>query len=270
MARDRVAQPVAEPPGGPAAGQRDAERHHRDQRSADVDAGAVRHQPGQRAHLQPVAGRAVGAGVGQEPAGHAEGQADDQRAGRGDRAGQRRQQHQGPPVPQVDVELTRGRRGSSSASARSFAPSSPRVGVRRRCHAESGHSGPGRYRGAAMSSRQFRSGRSRSASRSPEGFEAFYKDVRGRLLLQTYALTGDLHRLGARGARRPGGRLAPLAQGLAARRSPRTTSARWPGPAPSAAARRAGGPGRRTSPPTSARRSTPWASCPPPSARCCC
>lgn len=33
----------------------------------------------------------------------------------------------------------------------------------------------------------------RSSSRSPEGFEAFYKDVRGRLLLQTYALTGDLH-----------------------------------------------------------------------------
>ena len=33
----------------------------------------------------------------------------------------------------------------------------------------------------------------RSTSRSPEGFETFYKDVRGRLLLQTYALTGDLH-----------------------------------------------------------------------------
>jgi len=33
----------------------------------------------------------------------------------------------------------------------------------------------------------------RSASRSPEGFETFYKDVRARLLLQTYALTGDLH-----------------------------------------------------------------------------
>ena len=31
----------------------------------------------------------------------------------------------------------------------------------------------------------------RSSSRSPEGFETFYKDVRGRLLLQTYALTGD-------------------------------------------------------------------------------
>ncbi|WP_298515090.1 hypothetical protein [uncultured Nocardioides sp.] len=33
----------------------------------------------------------------------------------------------------------------------------------------------------------------RFAARSPEGFEAFYKDVRSRLLLQTYALTGDLH-----------------------------------------------------------------------------
>jgi DNA-directed RNA polymerase specialized sigma24 family protein len=32
----------------------------------------------------------------------------------------------------------------------------------------------------------------RSYPRSPEGFEAFYKDVRGRLLLQSYALTGDL------------------------------------------------------------------------------
>lgn len=33
----------------------------------------------------------------------------------------------------------------------------------------------------------------RSTSPSPEGFESFYKDVRGRLLLQTYALTGDLY-----------------------------------------------------------------------------
>jgi DNA-directed RNA polymerase specialized sigma24 family protein len=33
----------------------------------------------------------------------------------------------------------------------------------------------------------------RSVARSPEGFETFYKDVRARLLLQTYALTGDLH-----------------------------------------------------------------------------
>jgi DNA-directed RNA polymerase specialized sigma24 family protein len=32
----------------------------------------------------------------------------------------------------------------------------------------------------------------RSSPRSPEGFETFYKDARGRLLLQTYALTGDL------------------------------------------------------------------------------
>ena len=32
----------------------------------------------------------------------------------------------------------------------------------------------------------------RSNPRSPEGFEASYKDIRGRLLLQTYTLTGDL------------------------------------------------------------------------------
>ena len=44
-----------------------------------------------------------------------------------------------------------------------------------------------------MRSPQVRSRRSQSTSRSPEGFEAFYKDVRGRLLLQSYALTGDLH-----------------------------------------------------------------------------
>ena len=34
---------------------------------------------------------------------------------------------------------------------------------------------------------------SSSNARSPEGFETFYKDVRARTLLQTYALTGDLH-----------------------------------------------------------------------------
>jgi DNA-directed RNA polymerase specialized sigma24 family protein len=33
----------------------------------------------------------------------------------------------------------------------------------------------------------------RGSASSPEGFESFYKDVRERLLLQTYALTGDLH-----------------------------------------------------------------------------
>jgi DNA-directed RNA polymerase specialized sigma24 family protein len=43
-----------------------------------------------------------------------------------------------------------------------------------------------------MSRRQFRSVGSDATSRSPEGFEAFYKDVRARLLLQSYALTGDL------------------------------------------------------------------------------
>src|ERR1700754_788787 len=32
-----------------------------------------------------------------------------------------------------------------------------------------------------------------STRQDPSGFEDFYKEVRGRLLLQTYALTGDLH-----------------------------------------------------------------------------
>ena len=54
--------------------------------------------------------------------------------------------------------------------------------------------------------------------RNPDAFDAFYKDARDRLLLQTYALTGDLpaSRTAVRGLLRRG--LAPLAQGLAAGR----------------------------------------------------
>ncbi|MDX6374770.1 MAG: hypothetical protein QOD98_3758, partial [Nocardioidaceae bacterium] len=79
----------------------------------------------------------------------------------------------------------------------------------------------------------------RSSSRSPEGFEAFYKDVRGRLLLQTYALTGDLvaaqravrdamvvawhHWRKVSRLERPGDYVRPLAWTRAQRRS----SARW-------------------------------------------
>ena len=49
--------------------------------------------------------------------------------------------------------------------------------------------------------------------RNPDQFDAFYKDARDRLLLQTYALTGDLPARG-RGPRLVRGGLAPLAQGL--------------------------------------------------------
>ena len=54
--------------------------------------------------------------------------------------------------------------------------------------------------------------------RNPDAFDAFYKDARDRLLLQTYALTGDLtaSRTAVRGLLRR--RLAPLAQDRAARR----------------------------------------------------
>jgi DNA-directed RNA polymerase specialized sigma24 family protein len=79
----------------------------------------------------------------------------------------------------------------------------------------------------------------RSNPRSPEGFEAFYKDVRGRLLLQTYALTGDLvaaqravrdamvvawhHWRKVSRLERPGDYVRPLAWTRAQRRS----SVRW-------------------------------------------
>ena len=57
--------------------------------------------------------------------------------------------------------------------------------------------------------------------RNPDEFDAFYKDARARLLLQTYALTGDLAGVPGRGPRRVRRRLAPLAQGLARSRTPR-------------------------------------------------
>src|ERR1700712_5237249 len=77
------------------------------------------------------------------------------------------------------------------------------------------------------------------AARTPEGFEDFYKEVRGGLLLQTYALTGDLH-AAQRAVRdalvvawhhwrkvsrldRPEDYVRPLARSRAQRRS----SARW-------------------------------------------
>ena len=53
-----------------------------------MDAGAVRHQPAERPDPQAVSRRAVGAGVGQEPADDPQRQADHERPGRGRRATQ--------------------------------------------------------------------------------------------------------------------------------------------------------------------------------------
>ena len=193
----------------------------RDQRAADVHAGAVGHQPGQRAHPEPVARGAVRARVGEEPAGHPERQADQQRAGRRGGAGQRAPGARagaggagraGAPPPTGGC----GRASARSLSHHLRGRGTPYVAATptpaNRAH-EWAPSGRGRYRGrpcpphdvlrlprcapppnnaAGTPEKLMPRTLPRSNPRSPEGFEAFYKDVRGRLLLQSYALTGDL------------------------------------------------------------------------------
>ena len=268
MTRDRVSEPVADPPGHPAAGQGDAERHHRDQGAPDVHTGPVGHQPGQRAHPEAVPRGAVCSRVGEEPAGDSEGQADQQRAGRGGGAGDRGQEHERAAVAQVPLQLPRRRAGAVGHQRGHVSHLRGRRDAVRRCHAdvsESALSCRGRYRGTVMARTL-----PRSHPRSPEGFEAFYKDVRGRLLLQSYALTGDL--LAAQRAVRDAMVVAwhhwRKVSRLERARGLRAPAA--PGPGRTAAAARAGGPGRRTSTPTPARRWTHSGSSRPPSARCSC
>ena len=164
------------------------------------------HQPAERADAQPVAGGAVGAGVGEEPADHARAPG---RPGacrpRPRHAPERGDQDQRPPVAQIGCGAVDARwrgRGSSEVMTRpsSPGPHGPLRAVPRRV----GCGAPGLpYRG-------------RGHEGSDE-FDAFYKDARDRLLLQTYALTGDLPGRPARGPGRVRRGLAPLAQGLAAR-----------------------------------------------------
>ena len=63
---------------------------------------AVRHQPAERSGAEPVARRAVGSGVGEEPARDPDREADDERAGRGRGAAEQGEQHQRTAVPRVD------------------------------------------------------------------------------------------------------------------------------------------------------------------------
>ena len=224
---------------------------------ADVDAGAVGHQPGQRAHPQPVPRGAVRAGVGQEPAGDSERQADQERARRrGGAAEAGASEHQRAPVAQVG-RAPRPTGGCGRASARSWSDHLRRAAaVGRRCHADSARIG------AVAATVDARHARSPTSS-------TFYKDVRARLLLQTYALTGDLHAArvrcatrwswpGTTGARCPGST------------SRRTTSAPRCGPRPAPQHRAAVAPaeGHRRRDPGHARR--PRQAARPPSARCCC
>ena len=103
----------------------------------------------------------------------------------------------------------------------------------------------------------------------PDAFDAFYKETRTRLLVQTLALTGDL--TAARGAVRDAYRhgLAPLAQGQPTRTIPKPGRARMPGTMLNVGQRRESGIAT-SSTRISARHSNRWASCPSNSARCCC
>ena len=138
------------------------EGHDGDQRRRRRDAGAVGHQPGQRAHPQPVAGRPVGAGVGEEPADHAE------RPGRpaGCRPPRR---HRRAAASRTSGRRWRRSRWSSPADGRVRSGSSEVMSAHhrgrghgvRRCHADPGESarmvravatvdGHATYRGRAM------------------------------------------------------------------------------------------------------------------------
>ena len=195
--------------------------------AADLHAGAVRHQPGQRADPEAVARGAVRAGVGEEPAGHPEGQADD--AGCRPR---RRHRRAGPAAPAAGGGAGRGAaRPPTGAELGS-------CGRQQRGHGHSIFTGgaaaygaatptghetatnpgvrvSGRYRGAAMRSRLPRTSIARPAeSRGLRGL------LQGR---PRSAAPADLRAdrrpagRGAGGPRRDGRGLAPLAQGLPAR-----------------------------------------------------
>ena len=94
---------------------------------ATTHPGAVGHQPGERADPERVARLTVGAGVGEEPAGDAEREADHQQdAGGGDPA-EGRDQHQRAPVPEVGApdEWAVGRREQRSHGPPIFARRRP-------------------------------------------------------------------------------------------------------------------------------------------------
>ena len=145
---------------------------------------------------QAVAGGAVGACVGEEPAGDPDRETDQQRAAAATTPARPRQQHQRPAVAEVVADLAGGALGGpvSVGQQRSHGrPSSPRVGVPRRCHADPRHLGRFlRSRSVGGHARSIGAPRSAERAADQESFETFYKDVRSGLLVQTYALTGDL------------------------------------------------------------------------------
>ena len=114
VAGDRVADPVTEPPHRPGRDRGDAERHDRDPGTHHRDAGAVTGQPGERTHPHPVARGAVDAGVGGEPADHADREQHDERTQRRERPAERRDQHQRARAGSVGPRVVGSGRGATS------------------------------------------------------------------------------------------------------------------------------------------------------------
>ena len=160
------------------------ERHAGDRDARDVTPEPWAISQASAPTRSPSRGRPVGAGVGEEPAGDPDGETDQQRRGRRGRAAQRGQQHQRAPVAPGRVPAVRVEPGgpwSIEGAAKSWpGHHRPPGGADVRCSPRRLAAAPAElpYRGPAM--------------RNPDEFDAFYKDARDRLLLQTYALTGDL------------------------------------------------------------------------------
>ena len=300
MAGDRVAEPVADPPGHPAAGQGDAQRHRpRPARPptwtpepwAISQASAPTQSPSRGVPCAP-------ASVRNQPATPSARQTRSVLAAASG-AGERGQEHQRTPVAQVAPELPRRRAGAVGHQRGHCRPIFGAVGRRtslpRRPRANRAHewapSGRGRYRGAAMSTpRRSSSPPLRSSAEQRRGdpgkTDAPHasplepaESRRLRSLLQGRpgaTAPADLRahrrpaRRPARRARRHGRGLAPLAQGVAARgaRGLRAPAGLDPGPAPQHRPLVGPAEGHRRRDPGHARRAREAVA--PPSARCCC
>ena len=164
-------------PGRPGAQEREQEGYDGHGRAPDGDSRPVGHQPAERTDLEPVAWLPVGAGIGHEPAERPRAPGTPATARR--RPRRRRGQRGGPEDAGVEGRTGRRSRRGEPRAARSWPghlrPAPAPFGSR---HAD--------VRGDA------RSRTVDAAMISPDEFDAFYKGARSRLLLQTYALTGDL------------------------------------------------------------------------------
>ena len=124
-------------------------------------------QPAERADPQRAAGRAVGAGVGEEPADDRDAEADHEGArGRGD-AAEHGEEHERSAGGQVPLDVGGGALRGRRAAARSW----PSHHVSRPAAVRRSHAAVARSAGAAQPSRTVD-----AVMRDPDAFDAFYKD----------------------------------------------------------------------------------------------